>query len=1821
LTLRPILEPCEIRCLLNADPPGIYNGVFTHDTEFLDTSAAYVIQGTLAVAEGATLTVGPGVKVDLGTLTPQGSHKGGIGGGGGGYDRVIVADGSIIVDGNLLFEGATISTVSGIFPIYNGTAFPTLVEYATSGTIQADYGGSIVADNTSLTTNVNLSFGSNDLLESTTLAGQLTVDSLASTKISANDFTKATVVAAGNSSTTVDLANNYWGTTDPTQIAAKITDHTTNSNLPTVTYQPFLTSQPGPQTIPPVLMASSNVIANFNAADQNVSLYDSVLSPIGAVDEGTVKFTLLDGSTVIGTPVTASVTSGTVSASYVLPGGTPVGTYTIQAVYSGTANFQSTTNDSHLFVPTTVTVTSTTDDVDGDTSNVAALLANPGPDGTISLREALDAVNNTNTVSATIINFAVTGTITLANGPLIVNGDPYGVTIIGGPGDTQLSVDGNKSSQIFSISQDQTAQISGLTMSHGSAGYGGSIGSNGALTLAACALTMNEATTSGGAIDAFSGALTADGCTFGNNSAQFGGSIFSNGGVVTTITNSTLSGNAASVNGGGILNNGEMTITGGTFSGNSAYTTTSNNGGGNGGGIANWGTLIVTGTTISGNSANCTPTTSQVTAADGGGIANFGTMAVLGSTISGNSAYTTSADAGSTRTFEGGGIYDNEGAISVLTNNTISGNSAYWGGGIENFGTLTVTCATVGGNSSYWMAGGIDNDNYNSPVFTLTNSIVAGNHVASTATNSTPQFDVGGAVQTTSAHNLIGDGDGMSGISNNDANGNLVGTTSSPINPLLSPLGSYGGPTQTMGLLPGSPAIDAGSTALAVDSSGNPLATDQRGLPRVVGSSVDIGSFETSGFTLTISTGNNQSTAIDTAFPNPLEVSVTPNHASDPVNGGFVNFTAPSSGATAALNPSGPVTIASGNASVTATANGTVGGPYSVTAATTEASPVSFSLTNIDTGATTTVNVGSTLANSTYGQKVAFTVTVVPPQNGATPTGTVQFQIDGADLGTAVTLVNGAATSSTTSTLTAATHVISALYSGDGTYAPNSGTYNQVVNKAALTVTADAKSMLYGQTVPALTATISGFVNGDTVSVVSGSPSLSTTGTSSSPVGTYSITVGAGTLSATNYDFPNLVNGTLTINKAHLTVTADGKSMLYGQTVPALTATISGFVNGDTVSVVSGSPSLSTTGTSSSPVGIYSITVGAGTLSATNYDFPNLVNGTLTINKAHLTVTADGKSMLYGQTVPALTATISGFVNGDTMSVVSGSPSLSTTGTSSSPVGTYSITVGAGTLSATNYDFPNLVNGTLTINKAHLTVTADDKAKTQGTPNPTLTATLAGFENGETLATSGVTGAAALSTTADTNSPPGAYAIIVTPGTLASVNYDFPNLVNGTLTVQAAGTAIVSVTSNASPSTYGDPVSFDATVKAPPGGPDPTGTVQFKIDGANFGAAVTLVSGAAASSAISTLAAGKHTVTAVYSGDVTYSLVAQDFTQTVNKAHLTVTADDKARLFGETNPTLTATITGLKNGETLATSGVTGSPGLTTTASDASPVGTYAITAAAGTLAATNYDFPKLVNGTLTINKAHLTVTADNQIMNHGDKLPVLTYSIAGFVNGESASVVHGAPSLNTTASSSSPAGYYSITVSPGTLSASNYTFNFVNGTLTVQPKVLDVRVEYGSKSVSLIGLTRDLPFATVSAIDVIFSDDVTVNSGELSLAGVNVKNYVLGTFGYNPKTFDATWSLRSPVGVDRLILSLSGESSAPASGSGPNIAADPFKNSFAVLPGDVDGDGAVSAADAVSVRNRIGASYSVWFDVNGDGVIDINDFNEVRKRIGLRLP
>lgn len=213
---------------------------------------------------------------------------------------------------------------------------------------------------------------------------------------------------------------------------------------------------------------------------------------------------------------------------------------------------------------------------------------------------------------------------------------------------------------------------------------------------------------------------------------------------------------------------------------------------GDGGGVRNDGTLTITNSTISGN-----------TAQKGGGIANSGTMTITGSTISGNTAA------------NGGGIYNSEGL--TIINSTISGNSS--GSAVENAksGDAAIYNSTIAGNVDGY---GIRNEGSAKLVSTIVSGHIDG--------------DISGSLAGDSINNLVQSVGSYDGGLNDNVNGNIVG-----FDPLLGGLASNGGPTQTMALLSGSPAINKG-----INQGG--VTTDQRGagFARPRGTAVDIGAFE-----------------------------------------------------------------------------------------------------------------------------------------------------------------------------------------------------------------------------------------------------------------------------------------------------------------------------------------------------------------------------------------------------------------------------------------------------------------------------------------------------------------------------------------------------------------------------------------------------------------------------------------------------------------------------------------------------------------------------------------------------------------------------------------------------------------------------------------------------------------------------------------------------------------------------------------------------------------------------------------------------------------
>jgi hypothetical protein len=159
----------------------------------------------------------------------------------------------------------------------------------------------------------------------------------------------------------------------------------------------------------------------------------------------------------------------------------------------------------------------------------------------------------------------------------------------------------------------------------------------------------------------------------------------------------------------------------------------------------------------------------------------------------------------------------------------------------------------------------------------------------------------------------------------------------------------------------------------------------------------------------------------------------------------------------------------------------------------------------------------------------------------------------------------------------------------------------------------------------------------------------------------------------------------------------------------------------------------------------------------------------------------------------------------------------------------------------------------------------------------------------------------------------------------------------------------------------------------------------------------------------------------------------------------------------------------------------------------------------------------------------------------------------------------------------------------------------------------------------SILNLKRDLPFVDITAIDIVFNENVSVTQGDLALSTLinSGVSYNFTGFSYNQTTHDAKWTLPTAIGVDSLMMALDGVYVKPG------IYLNEFTQKFKVLPGDVNGDGVVNSLDMGVVRNEIvGISpVTVWADLdgtldnNGNIVVDMNDYNAVKKWLGSSLP
>jgi MBG domain-containing protein len=562
-------------------------------------------------------------------------------------------------------------------------------------------------------------------------------------------------------------------------------------------------------------------------------------------------------------------------------------------------------------------------------------------------------------------------------------------------------------------------------------------------------------------------------------------------------------------------------------------------------------------------------------------------------------------------------------------------------------------------------------------------------------------------------------------------------------------------------------------------------------------------------------------------------------------------------------------------------------------------------------------------------------------------------------------------------------------------------------------------------------------------------------------------TVTASQAGNASYNSATPVSKTFVIGKADLTVVTDDQTRKYGEANPTLTGSVDGLQYSDNITA-----SRSTTAIQNSDVGNYPI---AATLSDPgsklgNYNVTNN-GGTLSVTKATATISLSNlNGHTYDGTAKAATATtIPASLNGVSITY-GGQPAAP------KDAGSYAVVA---SLSNPNYEADN-ARGTLNIAKKALSVTANSDSREYGDANPDLTGTLSGVVNGDNITASYSTAAARASNV-------GTYAIVPSLGDPNSrlANYDLTET-NGTLTVTKAP---ITIKANDDSREYGD------------ANPAFSGSI---VSGLKNNDALS-VSGSSAANAGSDV--GSYAIVPGLSGAKAsnYEVSAQNGTLTVTKAPLSAKANNDSREYGETNPTFTGTLSGVKNNDPVSAS-------YSTAAARASNVGTYAIVPSINATASvlSNYQQPQLTNGTLTVTKAPLSAKATNATKVYGDALGAadLTGTLSGVKNDDPIAVSYSSAG----AAASSDVGDYVIVPALDATAAvlSNYGDPVLtNGTLSVTKAPLVIKADdtsrfYGDPN----------PAFTGSVVSGLKNNDVL----NLSFTTMALQNSPVGTYAIVPE-------------------------------------------------------------------------------------------------------
>ncbi|NCA66743.1 MAG: hypothetical protein EOM87_01620, partial [Clostridia bacterium] len=504
------------------------------------------------------------------------------------------------------------------------------------------------------------------------------------------------------------------------------------------------------------------------------------------------------------------------------------------------------------------------------------------------------------------------------------------------------------------------------------------------------------------------------------------------------------------------------------------------------------------------------------------------------------------------------------------------------------------------------------------------------------------------------------------------------------------------------------------------------------------------------------------------------------------------------------------------------------------------------------------------------------------------------------------------------------------------------------IAKAPLTIIADNKAAVYGDTMPQFTYHCAGFVGSEGISNLDGEAGITCTASSTLSQGAFTIRIGG--LTSNNYD-TEYVDGTFTISKRPIFITAEDKTTLYGQNAPAYTATYEGFLTGENQSVLTGEIAFECEYEKGKNAGDYNITVSG--LSADNYQV-NYISGNLFVEKRVLKVTADNQTAYYGEAKPSFTLSYSGFINDDDSSEFTAPPSFLCRYRKGSDAGIYEV-VPSG-IESINYNMVYYA-GKLTVFKVALNIIAEDKVINYGDDAPIYTVSYEGFITGEDQ--SALTGELVVGSAYQMGNSAGSYAINLSG--LASNSYDI-TFVKGALAVSKVA---LSVTAEDKSVSYGAAIpSYSVSY---------SGFVNNDT-AANLSGEFTYYCGYVVGSSV-----GNYSISINNIISNNYVISYFDGSLTVNKTDLTVKADNKNIVYGDFAPIYSASYSGFVAGNDQAD--LSGSLSITCAYSKGNGAGEYDINTDG--LLSDNYNII-FTKGTLNVSKRTITVSVSADFAYNG---------------------------------------------------------------------------------------------------------------------------------------------------------------------------------------------------------------------------------------------